>query len=104
MLHRDRRRSQRRPTAGAVWRARPIDVHLRDGFSLKLVLLHAGNSSLSIESRPDYVISHDKLVQFLLKIIVLKSQEIGMVLESIEFLLVAVTSFKKRFVALADGV
>ncbi len=63
------------------------------------IIFHTIDASFAIETRPDNVICHYKFIELLLKIIVLESQKIGMVLEGVELLLVAVTGLEEGFVA-----
>ena len=68
-----------------------------------IFFFHVSNSSLSVKTIPDDVVSHDKLIKLLLQIIVLKREKVGVILQSVQLLLVAVTSLKKRFIALPDS-
>lgn len=68
-----------------------------------MVLLNSDDTPFPIESIPDDVVGHDKFVQFLLQVVVLKSQQVCVVLESMQLLLVAMAGLQEGFVALANG-
>jgi hypothetical protein len=61
------------------------------------------NSSLAIEAVPNDVIREHEFVEFLLKISVLKSQQVSVVLKRMQLLLKAVANLVLIFIAALDG-
>ena len=59
--------------------------------------------ALPVEANLDHIISHHKLIKFLLQVVVLESKDVSVVLEGMQLLLVAVSRLKKAFVASSDG-
>ena len=65
--------------------------------------LHVINASLAIKAVSDNFIGSDKLIKLFLEVIVLKSEQISVILQSMELLFVARTRFEECLVALSDG-
>ena len=70
---------------------------------LAILIFQMVHSTLTVEATSDNLVCHNKLIKFLLQIVVLESEKIGMILQSMQLLLVAMASFKERFITLSDG-
>ena len=66
-------------------------------------MLHAVDPILPVESSFDNIVSEDELIEFLLKVVVLKSKDVCMVLQSMELLLVAMAGLQLLLVARPDS-
>jgi len=65
---------------------------------------HGHNTIFAIEAIFDQVICEDELVELLLQIVVLEGQNVGMVLQGMQFLFETVTGFEQLLIASPDGV
>ena len=66
-------------------------------------MLHTVDPILPVESSFDNIVSEDELIEFLLKVVVLKSKDVCMVLQSMELLLVAMAGLQLLLVARPDS-
>ena len=66
-------------------------------------MLHTVDPILPVESSFDNIVSEDELIEFLLKVVVLKSKDVCMVLQSMELLLVAMARLQLLLVARPDS-
>ena len=65
---------------------------------------HGHDTIFTIQSIFDKIICQYELVELLLQIVVLEGQNVGMVLQGVQFLFETVASFEQLFVASPDGV
>lgn len=62
-------------------------------------LLDRLDSTFPIKTVLNHIVSQDEFIEFLLQVVVLKGQDVCMVLKSVQFLLVAMACFEQPFVA-----
>lgn len=61
------------------------------------------DTGLAIKAASDDFVGHDELVELLLQVIVLEGKQVCVVLQGVQFLLVAVTGLEETLIALSDG-